>query len=133
MKTASRLALGAATLALAITPSLATAKSNHGLHCGRGHAKHTKAIGKKCDKSSKHHNAGTNNGSTGPTGPAGPNGQKRGATDPDGSSGTHRENGHTAAAQCRSEQASDPAGFKAKYGTGRDAFGRCVEDHTPSG
>jgi hypothetical protein len=34
-----------------------------------------------------------------------------------------------AAKQCRTEQQSDPAGFKSKYGTnhtGRNAFGKCV-------
>ena len=33
-------------------PSGALAKRNHGLHCGKGHAKHARAIGKTC---SKHH------------------------------------------------------------------------------
>jgi hypothetical protein len=32
----------------------------------------------------------------------------------------------TAAATCKKQRANDPAGFKAKYGSKRNAFGKCV-------
>ena len=57
------LAALAATLAV---PSAAGAKSNHGNHCGRGHAKKSAAVGKTCNKQSRRgHKAASTTGTTG--------------------------------------------------------------------
>ncbi len=53
MKTFTRIAaLTMSAGALAITPGLAAAHSNRGLHCGLNHGKQTRRLGKKC---TKHH------------------------------------------------------------------------------
>ena len=49
----------AAIVLLAALPAAGSAKANHGNHCGRGHAKHTKAIGKSCVKHNSHSTAST--------------------------------------------------------------------------
>ena len=84
-------------------------------HCGKGHAKHSKAIGKTCGK-----------------------GHAKTRAPKSGSEKAKRQN---AAKACRAEQKTDPAAFKAKYGTngnGHNAFGKCVSSkakssHSPSG
>jgi hypothetical protein len=47
-----------------------------------------------------------------------------------------QQSAHNSAVQtCRSEQSSDPAAFRTKYGTnhnGRNAFGKCVSSHERS-
>ena len=39
-----------AVITVRALPATVAADSGHGLHCGRGHAKHTKALGKTCGK-----------------------------------------------------------------------------------
>jgi hypothetical protein len=52
-----RTAVFVAALCMAVAlPGAAVAKHNNGLHCGKGHAKHARAIGKACGKGhAKHH------------------------------------------------------------------------------
>jgi hypothetical protein len=55
MRMDSRIGAAAVVVALSVgvaLPGAAVAKHNHGLHCGKGHAKHARAIGKTC---AKHH------------------------------------------------------------------------------
>lgn len=123
-----RTAVSAALLAgaLALVPAAAQAKSGQGAKCGKGHAKHQKAVGKACAKS--HDKAGT----TSPSRTAAP--QPRPTTSPrpaDATTGPVASMGHTnnPAQQCRAEQHADAAAFAQAYGGDRhggNAFGTCV-------
>src|SRR3954447_20764507 len=89
--------------ALAAVPAMAQAAPGHGNRCGKGHAKHTRAVGKACKK---HGNAKRrDNIAPAPvTVPA------------------------EVVKQCKADLAADAAAFNAKYANaaGREALGRCI-------
>jgi hypothetical protein len=59
-----KLLLGFAALAVALAvPGVAQAK-DHGNHCGRGHAKHARAVGKSCHKHRHGRKTSVGNGTT---------------------------------------------------------------------
>src|SRR5690242_16121821 len=56
--------VGVAALALALMlPGGALAKSHHGNHCGRGHARHSRSVGKSCHKA--RHGSSSQSGTVG--------------------------------------------------------------------
>lgn len=121
LKTIRTLGAAGAVLALAaFAPGVAQAHGHHhshsdqGLHCGRHHAKHSRKLGKQCQAANTrgHHSSTTTANDT---------------------SGTNTSSGDQSstnpAKTCRQEQSSDASTFQSDYGSGRDAFGKCVSQH----
>src|SRR3954452_784607 len=104
----SRLVVVALTAtAFAVVPAMAQAAPGHGNRCGKGHAKHTHAIGKACNK----HGNG--------------NAKRRDEAAPAPAPVTVPAEVVKA---CKDELAADEAAFNAKYANaaGREALGRCI-------
>lgn len=112
--------VGAVAGAIALLPGAAQAKSqHHGLQCGKGHAKHSHAVGHGCAKGGHGRHVGHLRTAAGTS-----------TTDQTSTAGQAGTSSSTSPAQqCRTEQAADPAAFAQKHGTngnGRNAFGKCV-------
>ena len=91
--------------ALAVVPAMAQAAPGHGNRCGKGHTKHSRAIGKTCVKHRKGNAKRRDEAAPAPvTVPA------------------------AVVKQCKDELAADAAAFQAKYANaaGREALGRCI-------
>ena len=91
--------------ALAAVPAMAQAAPGHGNRCGKGHAKHTRAVGKTCTKHRNGNAKRRDNIAPAPvTVPA------------------------EVVKQCKADLAADAAAFNAKYANaaGREALGRCI-------
>src|SRR3954469_1028196 len=91
--------------ALAAVPAMAQAAPGHGNRCGKGHAKHTRAVGKACKKHRNGNAKRRDNVAPAPiTVPA------------------------EVVKQCKDDLAADAAAFNAKYvnAAGREALGRCI-------
>src|SRR3954470_365457 len=102
----ARLAVVALTAAaFAIVPAMAQAGPGHGNRCGKGHAKHTRGIGKTCVK---HHNGSAKRRDK--IAPAAPTVSAE------------------VVKQCAGELEADAAAFTVKYANaaGREALGRCI-------
>ena len=96
----------------------AQGKSTRGLRCGKGHAKHSKAVGKSC----AHRGKGRAKGHSKPSGTK----QPRATEAPSSAQAPATLN---PAQQCKAESAKDADAFAQKYGTNankRNAFGKCV-------
>src|SRR3954452_818841 len=104
----SRLVVVALTAtAFAVVPAMAQAAPGHGNRCGKGHAKHTHAIGKACNK----HGNG--------------NAKRRDEAAPAPAPVTVPAE---VVKNCKDELAAGEAAFNAKYANaaGREALGRCI-------
>jgi hypothetical protein len=104
MSRIARLAVVALTAAaLAIVPAMAQAGPGHGNRCGKGHTKHTRAVGKKC---AKHRKARAKHREkiVPVVVPA------------------------EVVTKCKDEQTADEVAFQQKYANaaGREALGRCI-------
>ena len=107
-----RLALVVAAAALAALPAGAGAAGRHGNRCGKGHTKHTRALGKACVK---HHSSAHGRSEAAPPAPI---------TVP-----------AAVVKACKDELAADPVAFQAKYANaaGREALGRCIRINAAAG
>ena len=91
--------------ALAVVPAMAQAAPGHGNRCGKGHTKHSRAVGKTCVKHRKGNAKRRDEAAPAPvTVPA------------------------AVVKQCKDDLAADAAAFQAKYANaaGREALGRCI-------
>jgi hypothetical protein len=107
MSRIARLAIVVLTAAaFAVVPVMAQAAPGHGNRCGKGHAKHTRALGKTCAKHRK-----TRAKHREKVAPAAP------ITVP-----------AEVVKKCRDEQTADEVAFQQKYANaaGREALGRCI-------
>jgi hypothetical protein len=99
--------------ALAAVPATAGAAGTHGNRCGKGHAKHSRGLGKTCAK--KHKGHAKRRDEAAPPAPI---------TVP-----------AAVVKACKDEQAADEAAFNAKYANaaGREALGRCIRINAEGG
>ena len=103
----ARLVVVALTMtAFAAVPAMAQAAPGHGNRCGKGHTKHSRAIGKACKK----HGNG--------------NAKRRDEVAPTAPTTVPAE----VVKACKDEQTADETAFNAKYANaaGREALGRCI-------
>jgi hypothetical protein len=98
---------------LAALPATAGAAGTHGNRCGKGHTKHSRALGKTCAKKHKGH------------------AKRRDQATPPGPITVPA----AVVKKCKDEQAADDAAFQAKYANaaGREALGRCIRINAEGG
>jgi hypothetical protein len=114
MSRIARLALVALfACAFAALPATAGAAGTHGHRCGKGHTKHTRALGKACVK--KHKGHAKRRDEAAPPAPI---------TVP-----------AAVVKACKDELAADPVAFATKYANaaGREALGRCIRINAEAG
>ena len=108
-------------LALMVTPALAATSSSASSDANKQCKAEQKAMGDTVFKNTY----GTNKNKSNAFGKCVSRRAKQNAK-------TEQTSQQNASQQCKSEQAADPAAFKAKYGTNKNksnAFGKCVSRH----